>query len=225
MILRRWTSTVCLFGLILAIGCKVASRPTLTAFPWPPPIASNRVELPLKVGGPGLSTAGQLDQKILSALDRMGYVQRAHYAVPNGYALVTRVEQIEKDGTSELGPYRFSDQIPPPHSLTSYLSGLFTSRPGYYRTIVFVATDTPFNDTAPPLREEDAGKLLDGAAILPADVAAQQLPPATKITALIYEYQKSSSDGTAPATAIQSTVAAKVHLERAGLWQLLTTPK
>jgi hypothetical protein len=165
-----------------------------------------------------------VDQKIVSALDRTGYVQRAYYAVPNGYALVTRVEQIEKDGSSMPPPYRFSDQIPPPNSLTRYLAGLFTSRPGYYRIIVFVATDVPFNDTAPPLREEEARQFLSGPATLPPSVTVQSLSPATKITALIYEYQKSSADGKSPAAPIHSTVEAKVHLQQAGLWQLLNTP-
>lgn len=215
---------ISLFAVFYAIGCKAPPQSNLAVFPWPPPIASDRVALSLNIGSPGLRTVGELDQMILSALDRRGYVQRAHYAVPNGYALVTRVEQIRKDGTSEPVPYRFSDQIPPPNSLAGYLAGLFTSRPGYYRIIVFVATDVPFNDTGPPLGEDYAKQLLHGPATLPAAVATQRLPPATKVTVLIYEYQKSSADGTSQATPIQSTVEAKVHLQQAGLWQLLNTP-
>jgi hypothetical protein len=217
-------SALCLLALASLIGCKISDKSKHAAFPWPPPTASDRITLPLSVGGPGLKTAGELDQRILSALDRAGYVQRAHYAVPNGYVLVTRAEQIEKDGSSAPSPYRFSDQIPPPHSLTNYLAGLFTSRPGYYRIIVFVATAVPFNDTAPPLREDEARQFLLGPATLPAAVAAQQLSPATKVTALIYEYQKSGTDASSPATPIHSTVEAKVHLQQAGLWKSLSAP-
>jgi hypothetical protein len=105
-------------------------------------VASDRVTIPLSLGGSGIKTAGEL--------------QRAYYAVPNGYAIVTRVEQIRKDGKSEPPPYRFSDEIPPPRDLQGYLAGLFTSRPGYYRIIVFIATNVAFNDTAQPLSEYEA---------------------------------------------------------------------
>lgn len=119
---------------------------------------------------------------------------------------------------------RFSDEIPPPNSLTGYLSGLFTSRPGYYRIIVFVVTNVSVDDKAPPMSEEDARRFLAGAATLPFTVAAQPLPPSTRITALIYEYQKSNADTKSTTIPIQSTVTAKVHLQQAGLWPSLSTP-
>ena len=221
-----WSSIFCLLALTVLASCKsnVGGAPPLAPFPWPPPVASDRVTLPLNLGGPGLETAGQVDKRIVSALDSAGYVQRAYYAVPNGYAIVTRVEQIEKDGRTEPPPYRFSDEIPPPNSLTGYLSGLFASRPGYYRIIVFVVTNVSVDDKAPPMSEEDARRFLSGTAALPSTVAAQPLPPSTRITALIYEYQKSSADTKSTAVPIQSTVTAKVHLQQAGLWPLLSTP-
>jgi hypothetical protein len=57
---------------------------------------------------------------------------------------------------------RFSDEIPPPNSLTGYLSRLFASRPGYDRIIVFVVTNVSVDDKAPPLSEEDARRFLAG---------------------------------------------------------------
>ena len=194
----------------------------LPPFPWPPPQASARVTVPLI---PSLRehVVGDMDRRILSALDAMGYVQRAHYWVPDGYALVTRVEQIERNGRPRPMPYRFSAQLPPPDSLKDYFAGLFTSPPGYFRIIVFVVTDIEFNDTAAPLGEPEATGLLErGPAVLPPAIADRPLPLKTKCTALIYEYQKSSVDTGSAAVPIQSTVDAVTHLRQAGLWQLLS---
>src|SRR5205823_4643871 len=141
-----------------------------------------------------------------------------HYWVPNGYVLITRVEQIGKNGIAKPEPYRFSDRLPSPDSVPTYLGGLFTSRPGYFRIIAFVVTNVAFNDIGPPLNEADAFDLLHGPAALPATVAVKPLPQRTEVTALIYEYQKTSVDQDSPAVPIHSTVPARTHLERAGLW-------
>jgi hypothetical protein len=195
---------------------------SLPPFPWPPPVASDRIKIPITLGGPGLKKLGEVDTKILAALTQLGYVQRAHYWIPNGYVLITRVEQIGKDGVAKPEPYRFSDQLPSPDSVTSYLGGLFTSRPGYFRIIAFVITKGAFNDNGPPLNLSDAFELLRGPAALPAPVAAQAVPQGAEVTALIYEYQKATVDSETPAVPIHSTVSARTHLERAGLWQLLS---
>jgi hypothetical protein len=176
----------------------------------------------MSLGEPGLKNMGEVDAKILSALTQMGYVQRAHYWVPDGFVLVSRVEQIKKNGIALREPYRFSDSLPPPDSLTSYLGGLFTSPPGYFRIIAFVVTKVDFNDTSNPLDEVEAFNLLHGPAALPASVAIKPVPQKTRVTALIYEYQKSSVDENSRAVPIHSTVPAQTHLERAGLWELLS---
>ena len=201
-----------------------APPPALPPFAWPPPRASVRVTIPLALGGPGLRRMGELDKKILSALTQMGYVQRAHYSVPNGYVLITRVEQIGENGVAKPEPYRFSDSLPAPDSVKDYLGGLFTSRPGYFRIIAFVVTNVPFNDIGHTLNEADASALLNGPAVLPGPIAAKPLLPKTVVTALIYEYQKTSVDRDSPAVPIHSAVSAQTHLERAGLWQLLSNP-
>lgn len=209
---------------VVAPEAAAAAPPELPQFPWPPPLASDRVVIPLTLGGPGLKKMGDVDRKILSALTRMGYVQRAHFAVPNGYILITRVEQIDKNGVAVPQPNRFSDRLPSPNSVTSYLDGLFTARPGYFRIIAFVVTNADFNDTGAPLNEADAFKLLQGPPVLPATIAAKPVPSQTVVTALIYEYQKTSVDPDSSPIAIHSTVSAQTHLERAGLWQLLSNP-
>lgn len=196
----------------------------LPLFPWPPPQASARVTLPMTPGTAGMKQMGDVDQRILTALDQMGYAERSHYWVPGGYALVTRVEQIDKNGRPKPMPYRFSGQLPPPDGIMSYFAGLFTSPPGYFRIIVFVVTNASFNDTSAPLGEADALRLLSaGPAMLPPGFASNPVPADTKITALIYEYQKSTADLTSPAVPIQSTVDAATHLQQAGLWQFFST--
>ena len=81
-----------------------------------------------------------------------------------------------------------------------------------------------FNDPGEPLNEADAERLLQGPPALPGPIAARPLPPRTVVTALIYEYQKTTVDQNSPAVPIVGTVSAQTHLERAGLWQLLSNP-
>ncbi len=200
------------------------SASALPPFPWPPPMASSRIEIPMNLGSAGLKTNGQVDTRILAALTQKGYVQRAHYAVPNGFVLITRLEQINSQGIALNEPYRFSGSLPPPASLSSYLTGLFTSPPGYFRIIAFVITNADFNDVGNPLDEAAALDLLNGPAALPGPFATRALPSGAKLTALIYEYQKASTSQSSRAIPIHATVPAVTHLQRAGLWQLLVTP-
>ncbi|MBV8774528.1 MAG: TonB family protein [Deltaproteobacteria bacterium] len=70
-------------------------------FPWPPPKASARVVLPGRL----FQESNQqlplraIDLKLSTALESAGYLERSYFAVPDGFALVTRLEQIDIDGT------------------------------------------------------------------------------------------------------------------------------
>ena len=75
----------------------------LPEFPWPPPPPSATAEirceqLRLKTR---LTSFGDVDRRLSEALDANGYCERRYYAVPDGFALVTRIEQINDDGTPQ----------------------------------------------------------------------------------------------------------------------------
>lgn len=78
-------------------------------FPWPPPQASATEVIPRELleaeGNPTLLK--EIDRKITEALERNGYYESSYYAIPGGFALATKMEQIESDGKSMQGSQRW----------------------------------------------------------------------------------------------------------------------
>lgn len=139
---------------------------------------------------------GDVDTRISNALTAAGYVEKSYFFVPGGFALVTRLEQINDDGIPKALPDRWSVNVPPlkKFDLTSYLKALFTSNKGYFRIIVFIIT--PY-----PIMQADKGIALDGA-LEWLGKGANKLQPAiserkfTKddtVSAFIYEFEKPKS--------------------------------
>ena len=89
-----------------------------------------------------IAKLGDVDSILSNVLHGNGYVEQSYYAVPDGFALVTKLDQINTDGTSKALPDRWS--IAPANvslsyfSLRSYLPALFTAAPGDYRLIVLL---------------------------------------------------------------------------------------
>ena len=139
--------------------------------------------------------------------------------MPQGFALVSKIERFKRDGTPEKSSDRWSIEPPPaPFSLRSYLDNLSTAQSGYYRVIVLVVTDA--------LLETDAEALVSGS-------EAEQwwkggnfyLPPAYLLsdftddftcTALIYVFKRESKDGETVLLA-KSEIQGRVHLEQSNL--------
>lgn len=201
---------------------------SIPPFPWPPPTASATEELPramFEQRAP-LSTLGNLNDILVSALQTTGYFEKSYYAVPRGFALATRLEQISDDGSSKTPPDRWS--AGPPHlehfSIAEYVHALFTENPGHYRVVVFVVTDMPFAETGTPVSLSEAQKWLTGGANkLPASIASSALGQNTVCTALIYEFERSA--GSAPVLLEPSRLDAHTHLVKSGLWSALGGPQ
>jgi len=168
---------------------------SLPSFPWPPPQASTMTSIePNLLKNP--VCLGDVDTCISNALEAVGYVEKSYYYVRDGFALVTRLEQINDDGIPKALPDRWSVNVPPlkKFDLTSYLKALFTSNKGYFRIIVFIITPYPF-------KQAEKGVDLDGA-LEWLGIGANKLPPAISerkfikeytVSALIYEFEKPKS--------------------------------
>src|SRR5579859_3209760 len=76
---------------------------------WPLPAASARVVLPTALFA-NSRTYGDLNRRILTALSKNGYAEVGYYEIwaRQGFIVVTRVEQIESDGTPKKPPARWS---------------------------------------------------------------------------------------------------------------------
>ena len=197
-------------------------------FPWPPPRASAYAEIPYHF------FSSQTDDVVLRlrdvkvaiqvALEAYGYFEKSYYSVPDGFAMVTRLEQINRDGTSKEPPDRWAVEVHPleKFSLRAYLRALFKANPGYYRIIVFIVTPTPFNQQVEygMSRKEAMDWLAGGLNELPDSIGQVECQEECKCTALIYEFEQ-PNPGEPAKLNIPSHLQGRTHLIKANLWRIL----
>jgi hypothetical protein len=195
-------------------------------FPWPPPRASALVVIPsdlLYISGRAPTTLGEINQKLLSALSTAGHLSYSYYVIPDGFAVATRLEQINSDGFPLAGDQRWSEKLDPVRalSLASLGRAIFLSRAGYYRVVVFMVTSAPFVQAEQGPTEVEAKNWITGGwNVLPRVLAESKVTEDTSVSALIYELEKSPGrDARIPAP---GRLPAQVHLERAGIWKGLS---
>jgi len=193
-------------------------------FPWPPPQASATYIIPntLIISKSGVTRLRDVDERITVALSDHGYSERSYFAVPAGYAQVTRIEQIEIDGTSMKGDNRWVQDASPlsVFSLQAYLKALFLAPRGYFRVIVFIITPIPFSQSDTKITREEAMKWLSsGLNRLPDSIGEMEFSSQTfTCSALVYEFER-PTESHDPTIRIPGRLQGLVHLERAGLME------
>jgi len=197
----------------------------MSEFPWPPPRSSAMKVIPdnffRNVREVDIQLA-DVDTRINNALDASGYVERSYYAVPGGFALVTRLEKINSDGTPKLGADRWASEVGPlrlyPFDVDAYIKALFTSNPGFFRIIVFIVTPHPFTQTDEIVNRQDAISWLHrGSNKLPYELGIQPYTYQYSCTVLIYEFEKIAGKQAA-STVLPGKLSGKTHLEKSKLW-------
>jgi hypothetical protein len=190
--------------------------------PWPPPVAAARDVLPHQLFA--AKHFGDVDWMLRTALDANGYAERGYYAVPRGFALVTKLEQIERDGTPKQTD-RWSVSAPrlTKFSLQDYITALFSAPSGHYRVIVFVVTDVPFAGSAEKLGDVEAMKWVSGGLnVLPESIAKSANTTSMDCTALIYEFERARN---ATNLLLASRIDGHTHLLKAGILDRLNKPR
>src|SRR5262249_20611662 len=153
---------------------------------------STSIQLPFPRGQKPRSsgqTLGDIDGWLRGAMKTGGYNAPRYWAVRDGFAVATGIEQITDDGSPDK-TNRWSTTVNPPHifSLRSYLSALFSAHKGLYRLIVFVVSPHLFAPRATPLRfQPSIDWLWTGLLSLPKSLAARPLDDDVTCTALVYE--------------------------------------
>ncbi len=193
-------------------------------FPWPPPEPSAQITIPRAILLAGVADDEpaliDIGDRLERALSSAGYVEYGYHGVGcDGFALVTRLERIDGEGRPVDGAERWA---PPergePFSLASYIARLFYAPPGYYRQIVFLATDRRIRETADaPTREELETLVREGAAALPETYDEAPFTRSHRLTALIYEFEKGEADEDV-AQLTPSRFGGAVHLDQAGIY-------
>ena len=210
----------------------VAARPAapMPAFQWPPPQASEEYVLPRSVFGDEsmAKNFSDVDRVLVAALDVGGYSARNYYSVPNGFALATRIEQINGDGSPKMPPARFALEPEPVSMLRplDYLRALLKGVPGYYRVIVFIVTDTPFQASGErPTEAQATAWISSGVNVLPREIGDLPFTRDVNCTALVYEFlRKPGADSDATEFATPGRLDAMTHLVKSGIWRGLHTP-
>jgi len=206
----------------------IKAEPTvyeIPQFPWPPPKASASTNIPqefLRKTEDAEITLAEVDLKLTSALEKCGYYEKSYFGVHDGFALVTRLEQINPDGTSIDPPDRWSIKVKSGNfSLSEYIKALFTANPGHFRIIVFICTPHPFSQTeASVSRDEATIWLASGLNKLPKTIGVLKYSKDYSSTALIYEFEKPSYNENAK-TKLPSDLSGRIHLEKAKIWKAL----
>ena len=171
-------------------------------------------------GGRAFEATGDVNSVLKTGLLQAGYTERSYYSVPNGFALVTRLERIERNGTPSSNRWAIGPSKLERFSLEAYLRALFTANPGHYRVIVFVVTDAPVTQSDQTLTRDEALKWLrSGAQSLPDEIAALPWNTQVTCTALIYEFIHEQQKD--PRIQLPSEFDGMTHLTSAKLWTAL----
>lgn len=173
---------------------------------------------------------GQVNAILRKALKDTQYHEHRYYGMPNGFALVARMEKIDEYGVPFKGKERWQIGIQPTNPL-DYIKAIFAAPKGYYRVIAFIVTDELFNSNTPATEQKVNAWFKSKRKIteLPSDVAAFSYPQDKKgnspyqVIAFIYEFQ-TSDIGEKPKLLGEgqgTPQSALEHLDAAGLWKNL----
>ncbi|MEO1714961.1 MAG: hypothetical protein AAFU60_16640, partial [Bacteroidota bacterium] len=193
----------------------------IPSFPFPPPPASASQSLNKTLFREAEAMA-DIDQMLTEAIAACGYYEKSYYSLPEGFALVTRIEQIREDASSMAGAARWSTNIVgmEEFSLQAYLKALFTERKGYFRVFVFLVTNRPFGQTGPPVEQDQAKQWISqGLNTLPKELAKEPFTLDHNVSVLVYEFEQTE---TGEANYLKpGRHTSQTHLEKSRILQIL----
>lgn len=163
-------------------------------------------------------TWGNVADRLQRALKAAGYREYSYHMVPDGFVVVTRLEQIDRRGEALAEPMRWSAD--PPHvtlgdfSLSAYLQALSLAAAGRYRIIALVFAPESFaQHPKPPTQREAIDWLSGGLNRLPETLRSQPYHNAFAATALIYEFYRPRARETPPELLLPpASLSAERHL-------------
>jgi len=207
-------------------GAAGPEETQIPQFPFPPPLASAFDTIPrdLLVARKTNPKLKDVDVALSSAFAKCGYGEKSFYAVPDGFAMASRLEQINADGS--FGANRWSLATAPirSFSITSYLSALFRARAGHFRVVVFVVTNHPFEQTDAKVSSDQATSWVKkGLNQLPKKIGDRDYTDDYTCTAQIYEFE--TLGGGQSRFVEPSEITGRTHLEKSGLLSALARPR
>lgn len=187
-------------------------------FPWPPPEASSKIVLSknlIRGWEEDVQTLGEVDNLLVQALENNHYSGSSYFAVDEGFALVTQLEQTDAEGIPLEEKARWSTKIQEMKSFTlkEYVKALLTSPAGHYRVLCFIATSKPFSNSGDRANFKTIERWSrTGANKLPAEIRNMAYTENHDVTVLVYEFTKKKDDEI-PDTSVPGRHNAIAHLE------------
>lgn len=208
------------------VGEAPPPEPEIPQFPFPPPQASASDTIPrdMLIAGKTRPKLKDVDAVLSAVFARCGYGEKSFYAVPDGFAMASRIEQINPDGSFGANRWSIATAAMSSFSLESYLRALFQARAGHFRVVVFIVTNHPFQQTDVKVSSEEAKTWVKkGLNELPKKIGDRDLTDDYVCTALIYEFK---TLGGGEAIFVEpSEITGHTHLEKAGLLSALARPR
>ena len=179
----------------MAPGPAAGAPPLKDLFPWPPPRPSTRRSFSPDVipGSAAAKTVGEVASRLERVLREGEFESFGYYRVPGGFALVTRIENLDgATGAPLEGRARWATrQVYAGLSFSSIFA--ITRSAGYYRVFVFLLTDDP--PMTQPIDPAQAFTIAqawatEGRPSLPAEIKALPVGADHVLVVMVYEFEK-----------------------------------
>ncbi len=199
------------------------SSQSIPAFPIPVPQPSREIEL-TKLLSPFSENISKdslrlkdIDKEIIEALSRKDYEYRYFSFLNDGFALVTKLEKINDDGSPDTSN-RWSDDLnydlEDNFSIQNYLHALFNAPVGMFRVIVFTVSAESYKTTGEITKNETEKLMEEGLSSLPSSIAELPYTSEHRIRALIYQFEKKGNSDPEKA---DGKLTAREHLVASGI--------
>jgi HEAT repeat protein len=182
---------------------------------WPPPKFSDWYVLPRERLGTDQQTLADIHKRISGALSERDYQGQAIFEIPDGFALVTKVERIYEDGREYPAPDRWTNVKLSPKTWSEYWGSLWMGRPGHFRLLMFVVTThKDLQGSNDQLSENDArGLFLQGSRILPNEIGHVSYSN-HQCHVVVYHFEKKNG---VVKVIYDDPLDAMMHLKKSGL--------
>ncbi len=178
--------------------------------PWPPPPPSAYVKIDKAMFPCQACTLGVIDDQLRSALLAAGYDSFSYYGVPGGFALITRIEQIDNNGLTLSGQDRWSVEVRA-RTLSDMFKALIFAPIGHFRIIAFIISSVPVTFDQYNAKLADIEKWSSsGSSRLPDDFRSNLFTDSHEVEVMIYEFSKSTNN--APPVTIPGRWTTHIHL-------------
>ncbi len=187
-------------------------------FPFPPPQCYQSAELQFSSFAEA-KTLGAVGKKIALAFEHKGYPFR-FMSVPDGFAVVTQLEQYQEDGSIQIDPITRWKELPEAESFSlslTYLKSLIFPRKAHLRLFAVLVTQQGYPSNEEHISKDDAKAWIrKGVNRLPKIIVEKPFSSRYSVDVLVYEFEVPETTFI-PWQHCPCHLTAREHLQKTGL--------